>query len=105
MMEDMNNKTAVVMSGGGGYGAYEVGVLKVLLGEKKIAPGIVTGTSAGAFNACARNTWSRSGCETWQADRGRTECTGFGRTRGIRRHGRRTWRTSPAASPGTFSDS
>ncbi len=51
-------KTAVVLSGGGGYGAYEVGVLRALCDGKSPAtnfipfhPDVVSGTSAGAFNA------------------------------------------------------
>jgi NTE family protein len=53
-----DEKMAVVLSGGGAYGAYEVGVLKALLGgEMKgagyhpIDPQIFTGTSVGSFNA------------------------------------------------------
>jgi NTE family protein len=48
------SRVALVMSGGGARGAYEVGVLSVLIpelerrGEK---PSIVVGTSVGAFNA------------------------------------------------------
>jgi NTE family protein len=50
----MSSPVALVMSGGGARGAYEVGVLSVLMpelerrGEK---PSIVVGTSVGAFNA------------------------------------------------------
>ena len=51
---------AVVLSGGGANGAYEVGVLKALLGGaspatsmQPLRPGIVTGTSIGGFNAAA----------------------------------------------------
>jgi NTE family protein len=50
----MSSRVALVMSGGGARGAYEVGVLSVLIpelerrGEK---PSIVVGTSVGAFNA------------------------------------------------------
>src|SRR5258708_32280438 len=50
---------ALVLSGGGARGAYEVGVLRYILG--KLAPGlgdrarprIFCGTSVGAINACA----------------------------------------------------
>lgn len=49
---------AVVLSGGGGYGAYEIGVMRALFsGEAATArgvavdPAVVTGTSAGALNA------------------------------------------------------
>ncbi len=51
-------KTAVILSGGGAYGAYEAGVLKALFrGESPatnfipLEPDIYTGTSVGAFNA------------------------------------------------------
>jgi NTE family protein len=48
----MNNATqAVVLSGGGAYGAYEVGVLKALVERGWAGPQVVTGVSAGAFNA------------------------------------------------------
>jgi len=56
-MED-GRKQAIVLSGGGANGAYEVGVLKALLGGESPAtgraplePDIVTATSVGAFNA------------------------------------------------------
>ena len=42
---------AVVLSGGGAYGAYEVGVLKALVERGWAGPQVVTGVSAGAFNA------------------------------------------------------
>src|SRR5690349_9422780 len=49
---------AVVLSGGGAYGAYEIGVMKALFSGKSPAtdqtpldPDIFTGTSVGAFNA------------------------------------------------------
>jgi NTE family protein len=49
---------AVILSGGGAYGAYEVGVMKALLTGKCpstnyeiLNPGIFTGTSVGAINA------------------------------------------------------
>ena len=50
---------ALVLSGGGARGAYEVGVLKYLLGElmprlgPQARPRIFCGTSVGAINACA----------------------------------------------------
>jgi NTE family protein len=51
-------KQAIVLSGGGAYGAYEVGVLKALMGGhaaitggSALDPDIFTGTSAGAFIA------------------------------------------------------
>lgn len=53
-----DEKMAVVLSGGGAYGAYEVGVLKALLGGemkgagyRPLDPQIFTGTSVGSFNA------------------------------------------------------
>lgn len=52
------DKTAIVLSGGGAYGAYEVGVMRALLsgemkgaGYRPIEPHIYTGTSVGSFNA------------------------------------------------------
>jgi predicted acylesterase/phospholipase RssA len=52
------SRHAVVLSGGGGYGAYEIGVMRALFaGEspstdyEPVDPAVVTGTSAGAFNA------------------------------------------------------
>jgi predicted acylesterase/phospholipase RssA len=58
-MPDANGNThAVILSGGGAYGAYEVGVLKAMLtgmmpqvGFVEIDPDIYTGTSVGAVNA------------------------------------------------------
>lgn len=51
-------QTAMVLSGGGAYGAFAVGVLKVLCAGRSPAthyqplnPGIFTGTSVGSFNA------------------------------------------------------
>jgi NTE family protein len=51
-------KVALVLSGGGANGAYEVGVIKALVSGRSIAtgyqplqPDIITGTSIGAFNA------------------------------------------------------
>jgi len=51
-------KHAVILSGGGAYGAFEVGVLKSILTDQvgrgrypKIEPSIYTGTSVGAVNA------------------------------------------------------
>src|SRR5678816_1133517 len=49
---------AITLSGGGAYGAFEVGVLKALLGGhapitggEPLDPRIFTGTSAGAYNS------------------------------------------------------
>lgn len=41
---------ALVLSGGGGFGAYQVGALQHILGELKIQYDIVVGTSVGAIN-------------------------------------------------------
>ncbi len=58
MSEVEGGKTAVILSGGGAYGAYEAGILKALFrGESPatnfipLEPDIYTGTSIGAFNA------------------------------------------------------
>jgi NTE family protein len=58
MPNDAGKKTAVVLSGGGAYGAYEIGVLKALFAGKSPAtggaaldPDIFVGTSVGGFNA------------------------------------------------------
>ncbi|SRR5216683_6322764 len=52
------NRTALVLSGGGAYGAFAVGALKTLFagrspstGYQPLVTGILTGTSVGAFNA------------------------------------------------------
>jgi NTE family protein len=54
----VDSKHAVVLSGGGANGAYEIGVLKALFGghspasnHKGIEAGIYTGTSVGSYNA------------------------------------------------------
>ena len=56
-MAGPNSKTAMILSGGGAYGAYEVGVMRALLsgqssgsGFRPFCPDIVTGTSVGALN-------------------------------------------------------
>jgi predicted acylesterase/phospholipase RssA len=53
-----NNVTAVILSGGGAHGAYEVGVLLALATgaswvtrDRPLNPDILTGTSIGAYNA------------------------------------------------------
>jgi len=51
-----SDRTALVLSGGGARGAYEVGVLSVLLPELEARgerPSILVGTSVGAINAAA----------------------------------------------------
>ncbi|HEU4386679.1 MAG TPA: patatin-like phospholipase family protein, partial [Blastocatellia bacterium] len=57
-MREIDRNTAIILSGGGAYGAYEVGVMKALFtGESAatryaaINPGILTGTSVGAVNS------------------------------------------------------
>jgi len=44
-------KTALILSGGGARGAFEAGVLKVIL--KKIQPDLIIGTSVGSLNAAS----------------------------------------------------
>jgi predicted acylesterase/phospholipase RssA len=63
-----DDQHAVVLSGGGAYGAYEVGALKALLsgqaargGYATIDPGIYTGTSVGAVNAAVMVSQSGAG--------------------------------------------
>jgi NTE family protein len=58
MRNAKDQKHGVVLSGGGAYGAYEVGVLKGLLTDQRVQsgfgeldPAIYTGTSVGAINA------------------------------------------------------
>src|SRR5437773_12083667 len=60
MRQPQNNIKAIVLSGGGAHGAYEVGVLKALLTGKTwmtsyapFDPDVVSGTSIGACNAAA----------------------------------------------------
>ncbi|MDJ0842446.1 MAG: patatin-like phospholipase family protein [Acidobacteriota bacterium] len=54
-------KEALVFSGGGAEGAYQVGVLKALT-EKGLDPDIMTGTSIGAFSAAfLLGSWHRHG--------------------------------------------
>lgn len=58
MTRGVDPTQAVILSGGGAYGAYEVGVMKALFtgecpstGYEYLNPGIFTGTSVGAYNA------------------------------------------------------
>lgn len=58
MSGDTGGKRALILSGGGAYGAYEVGVMHALFegscattGFHPFDPEIIAGTSAGAFNA------------------------------------------------------
>ncbi len=62
-------KHAVILSGGGANGAYEVGVLKALFagqspttGYQPLEPDILTGTSVGSYNAAFLTAyWDQSG--------------------------------------------
>src|SRR5215472_6066905 len=65
---------AVILSGGGAYGAFEVGVLKSILTDKighgrypRIRPSIYTGTSVGAINAAFMVSQSGEGIPPDQA--------------------------------------
>jgi predicted acylesterase/phospholipase RssA len=58
MTRPIHHRQAVILSGGGAYGAYEIGVMKALFtgespstGHDYLNPGIFTGTSVGAYNA------------------------------------------------------
>jgi predicted acylesterase/phospholipase RssA len=59
MTEATGDKQAVVLSGGGANGAYEIGVMKALFagnvptitGNEPLNPGIFAGTSVGSYNA------------------------------------------------------
>lgn len=62
-------ETAMVLSGGGAYGAFAVGVLKTLFAGRSpatnyepLAADIFTGTSVGAFNAALMVAQSAQGC-------------------------------------------
>ncbi len=58
-MGEAESPLALVLSGGGARGAYEVGVLRYILGKltprlgETARPRIFSGTSVGAINACA----------------------------------------------------
>ncbi|MCT2397999.1 patatin-like phospholipase family protein [Novosphingobium mangrovi (ex Huang et al. 2023)] len=47
----MSKRLAIVLSGGGAKGAFQVGVLDALLGKHRVKPQIVVGTSTGAIQA------------------------------------------------------
>jgi NTE family protein len=47
---------ALILSGGGAFGAYEVGVIKALTEKRSLEAGAFTGTSVGAFNAAILTT-------------------------------------------------
>src|SRR4030095_16417708 len=58
MAISQGGKQAVILSGGGANGAYEVGVMKALFAglspatnHEALAPDIFTGTSVGSYNA------------------------------------------------------
>lgn len=64
-----NKSWGLVLSGGGGKGAYEVGVLKALA-EKKVPITAVSGTSVGALNAALFATYDvNSMIEIWKGIR------------------------------------
>lgn len=50
-MKLANPVHGIVLSGGGAFGAYEVGVLKALLEDGTIDPAVFSGTSVGAYSA------------------------------------------------------
>lgn len=52
MVDNLNALRALVLSGGGGRGAYHVGVLR-FLEEHEWYPDVVAGTSIGAVNGAA----------------------------------------------------
>jgi NTE family protein len=61
-----SEQTALVLSGGGVYGAFEIGVMKTLFagaspvnGYKPLEVGIFSGTSVGAFNAACMTGFSQ----------------------------------------------
>ncbi len=64
---------ALVLSGGGGLGAYQVGALSYILGERRIKHDIVVGVSVGSINAAEVAMWplgkekqaAESLCELW----------------------------------------
>lgn len=49
----MSKRLAIVLSGGGAKGAFQVGVLDALINKHGVKPGIVVGTSTGAIQALA----------------------------------------------------
>lgn len=69
-MDSIDYSQAVVLSGGGAKGAYEVGVMKALFdgrcpstGLKPLNPGVFTGTSVGSFNAAVMTSQSKVGAD------------------------------------------
>jgi NTE family protein len=75
MAEADDNKHALILSGGGAYGAFEIGVLKFLLTDRqgrrpslrKVVPAIYTGTSVGAINAAVMVSQSGLGASAEEA--------------------------------------
>lgn len=66
-MNEPTARTALVLSGGGAYGAFAVGVMKTLFAGRSpatnytaVVPDIFTGTSVGAFNAALMVTQPES---------------------------------------------
>ncbi len=49
-------RAALVLSGGGAYGAYEVGVVRALFERRNLNPAVYVGTSVGSFNAAVLAT-------------------------------------------------
>ena len=49
--DPMPRRHALVLSGGGAKGAFQVGVLKYLYEQRQFSPTIITGTSVGSLNA------------------------------------------------------
>lgn len=64
---------ALVLSGGGGLGAYQVGALTYMLGDRKLPYDIVVGVSVGSINGAEIAMWpigeepaaAESLCELW----------------------------------------
>jgi predicted acylesterase/phospholipase RssA len=74
MPDSKGNNHAVILSGGGAYGAYEVGVLKAMLsgqtpsaGFAEFDPDVYTGASVGAINAALLVSQSGTGVPSVEA--------------------------------------
>lgn len=98
-MNNAGNRSALVLSGGGAYGAYEIGVVKALFEGKcsstagtGLDPDIFVGTSVGSFNAAILAMNKGGGLESlhtlhsiWRdvvADKGDGQGNGVYRIRG-----------------------
>ncbi len=98
-MQEPTGTKAIVFSGGGAYGAYEVGVMKALstgesaaTGDKPLDADVFTGTSVGNFNAAVLTMQAGNSAEAakrleqiWLyeiADRGGARGNGVYRIRG-----------------------